>query len=63
MRQAARFASFRYVAGELDPMSTREQFLATARRVIDPIPVVCGAATPKLSKAEMETLAKVQNVQ
>ena len=33
----ARHASFRFVAGELDPMSARELFLATARRVSDPI--------------------------
>jgi hypothetical protein len=59
----ARHASFRFVTGELDPMSTREQFLATARRVTDPILVVYGAATPKRSKAEMEALAKVPNVQ
>jgi pimeloyl-ACP methyl ester carboxylesterase len=59
----ARHASFRFVAGELDPMSTREQFLATARRVTDPILVVYGADTPKRSKAEMEALASFQNVQ
>jgi pimeloyl-ACP methyl ester carboxylesterase len=59
----ARHASFRFVAGELDPMSTREQFLATVRRVTDPILVVYGADTPKRSKAEMEALAGFQNVQ
>jgi pimeloyl-ACP methyl ester carboxylesterase len=59
----ARHASFRFVAGELDPMSTREQFLATVRRVTDPILVVYGAATPKRSKAEMEALASFRNVQ
>ena len=42
----ARHASFRFVAGELDPMSSRELFLATARRVADPILVVYGAASP-----------------
>ena len=59
----ARHASFRFVAGELDPMSTREQFLATVARVIDPILVVYGADTPKRSKAEMEALASFRNVQ
>jgi pimeloyl-ACP methyl ester carboxylesterase len=59
----ARHASIRFVAGELDPMSTREQFLATARRVTDPILIVYGADTPKRSKAEMEALASFQNVQ
>jgi pimeloyl-ACP methyl ester carboxylesterase len=59
----ARHASFRFVAGELDPMSTREQFLATVGRVTDPILVVYGAASPKRSKAEMEALASFRNVQ
>jgi pimeloyl-ACP methyl ester carboxylesterase len=59
----ARHASFRFVAGELDPMSSREHFLATVRRVTDPILLVYGAATPKRSKAEMEALARFQNVQ
>jgi pimeloyl-ACP methyl ester carboxylesterase len=61
--QGARHASFRFVAGELDPMSTREEFLATVRRVTDPILIVYGADTPKRSKAEMEALAGFQNVQ
>ena len=59
----ARHASFRFVAGELDPMSTREEFLATVRRVTDPILVIYGAATPKRSKVEIEALAGFQNVQ
>jgi pimeloyl-ACP methyl ester carboxylesterase len=59
----ARHASFRFVAGELDPMSTRELFLATARRVSDPILVVYGVATPRRSKAEMEALRNLPHVQ
>lgn len=61
--QEARQAAFRFVAGELDPMSTRELFLATARQVIDPILAVYGAATPRRSKAEMEALGNLPNVQ
>jgi pimeloyl-ACP methyl ester carboxylesterase len=59
----ARHASFRFVAGELDPMPTRELFLATARRTTDPILVVYGAATPRRSKAEMEALRNLPHVQ
>ena len=59
----ARHASFRFVAGELDPMSSRELFLATACRVADPILVVYGAATPRRSKAEMEALRNLPHVQ
>jgi hypothetical protein len=44
-------------------MSSRELFLATARRVADPILVVYGAATPRRSKAEMEALRNLSHVQ
>jgi hypothetical protein len=56
----ARHASFRFVTGELDPMPTRDNFLAAARRVSDPILVIYGAATPVQSKAEMEALSRFQ---
>ena len=42
----ARHSSIRFVAGELDPMPTREAFLSAARQVNDPIMVVYGAETP-----------------
>ena len=58
----ARHAAFRFVAGELDPMTSRELYLATARRVTDPILVVYGAATPRRSKAEMEALRRLPHV-
>jgi hypothetical protein len=59
----ARHAAFRFVAGQLDPMSTRELFLATVHRVSDAILVVYGAATPRRSKAEMEALRDLPHVQ
>ena len=59
----ARHASFRFVAGELDPMPTHESFMATARLVTDRILVVYGAATPSRSKAEIEALRGLPNVQ
>jgi pimeloyl-ACP methyl ester carboxylesterase len=58
----ARHASFRFVAGELDPMPDRDTFLAAAGRVNAPILVVYGAETPRRSKAEMEALAALPNV-
>jgi len=61
--RGARYASFRFVAGALDPMLTRESFLAVAQRVNDPILLIYGAATPRRSKAEMEALAKLPGVQ
>jgi pimeloyl-ACP methyl ester carboxylesterase len=58
----ARHSSVRFVAGELDPMATREAFLTAAQQVNDPIMVVYGAETPPRSRAEMETLAGLPNV-
>jgi Alpha/beta hydrolase family len=58
----ARHASFRFVAGELDPVTTRDAFLSLARRVVDPILVIYGADTPERSKAEMDALAQVTGV-
>ena len=58
----ARHASARFVAGQLDPVRSREEFLALVRRVADPILVVYGAGTPPKSMAEMEVLAALPNV-
>ena len=61
--QGARHASFRFVAGELDPMSSQHAFLATASRVSDPLLVIYGADMPARSKAEIEALIRLPNVQ
>ena len=58
----ARHSSVRFVAGELDPMATREAFLSAAQHVNDPIMVVYGAETPPRSRAEMEALAGLPDV-
>jgi hypothetical protein len=58
----ARHSSIRFVAGELDPMATREAFLIAAQQVNDPIMVVYGAETPPRSRTEMEALAGLPNV-
>jgi pimeloyl-ACP methyl ester carboxylesterase len=58
----ARHASIRFVAGELDPMTSRDEFLDAARQVSEPILVIYGADTPPKSKAEMEELARLPNV-
>jgi len=58
----ARHAAIRFVLGELDPMTSREEFLDAARRVTEPIVVIYGADTPPKSKAEMAELAALPNV-
>ena len=57
----ARHSSIRFVAGELDPMATREAFLGAAQ-VNDPIIVVYGTETPPRSRSEIEALASLPNV-
>jgi pimeloyl-ACP methyl ester carboxylesterase len=59
----ARYASFRFVSGQLDPMPSRAAFLQAAERIPGPILVVYGAATPRKSKAEIQALAPLPNVQ
>jgi hypothetical protein len=58
----ARHAAIRFVTGMLDPMPNRALFIETAGRVKEPILVIYGAATPRRSKVEMESLASVPHV-
>jgi pimeloyl-ACP methyl ester carboxylesterase len=58
----ARFASVRFVTGRLDPLASRDEFLALARRVAVPMLVVYGAETPPKSRAEMEALAVLPGI-
>jgi pimeloyl-ACP methyl ester carboxylesterase len=60
--RGSRFASIRFVTGELDPVETREQFLALARQAAVPMLMVYGDQTPPRSRAEMEALATVHGV-
>jgi pimeloyl-ACP methyl ester carboxylesterase len=58
----ARFASVRFVTGRLDPLASRDEFLALARRAAAPILMVYGAETPPRSRAEMEALAALPGI-
>ena len=58
----ARNAAIRFVTGMLDPVPNHSLFIESARRVKEPILVIYGAATPRRSKAEMETLTSVPHV-
>jgi pimeloyl-ACP methyl ester carboxylesterase len=58
----ARHASIRFVLGELDPMTSREEFLGAAKQLAEPILLIYGADTPAKSKAEMAQLAALPNV-
>jgi pimeloyl-ACP methyl ester carboxylesterase len=58
----ARFASVRFVAGRLDPLASREEFLECARRAMAPVLVIYGGETPRRSRAEIEALAALPNI-
>tara|TARA_R100000365_G_scaffold1484_1_gene5068 strand:- start:328 stop:1194 length:867 start_codon:yes stop_codon:yes gene_type:complete len=58
----ARHGSFRFVAGELDPFETREDWLDAARRVPGTVALIYGEHTPRKSKAEMAALAQLPGV-
>src|ERR1700680_2958746 len=60
--RGSRFASIRFVTGELDPVETREQFLALARQAAIQMLMVYGDQTPPRSRAEMEALATIDGV-
>jgi pimeloyl-ACP methyl ester carboxylesterase len=59
----ARFASACFVTGALDPFHDREGFLAAARRLEIPVLVIYGEHTPRRSRAEMDALAALPNVE
>lgn len=59
----ARFASASFVTGGLDPMPDRAAFLQAARSARAPILMVYGAETPPRSRAEMEALGALPNVE
>lgn len=52
----ARFASVAFVTGALDPAPDRESFLALLTPPPAPALILCGAATPPKSKAEMAAI-------
>ena len=59
----ARHASLRFVTGELDPMTSRDEFLQSADRIKEQFLVVYGAHTPRKSKMEIESLRTVETAQ
>lgn len=59
----ARHASFRFVAGELDPFTDRQSFLDATGRVGPDILVLYGNGVPPKSRAEMRTIAELAEVE
>ena len=59
----ARYASVRFVTGQLDPAKNAASFLSDARGVRDPILLLYSGNSPRKSRAEMEALAALPNVE
>ncbi|MGF6660082.1 pimeloyl-ACP methyl ester carboxylesterase [Paraburkholderia atlantica] len=59
----ARHSSVRFVTGALDRVANRAAFLDLARRANIPILVIYGDETPPKSRAEMEALGQLADVQ
>lgn len=62
-KNGARYAPAAFVTGGLDPVNTREEFLAYFEALTVPVMVVVGENAPPSSKAEMEAMAALDQVQ
>ncbi|MDR9405060.1 MAG: alpha/beta fold hydrolase [Halothece sp. Uz-M2-17] len=58
-----RFAPATFVTGGLDPMTSHEEFLQVAQALTLPIKIIIGEQSPPQSKAEMEALAALPNIE
>lgn len=59
----ARFAPGAFVTGGLDPMSDREEWLRVGRSLAVPVQAIVPEQAPPKSKAEMEALGKLPQIQ
>lgn len=59
----ARFAPAAFVTGGLDPMSDREEWVRVGQSLTLPVQAIVPEQAPPKSKAEMEALAKLPQIQ
>jgi pimeloyl-ACP methyl ester carboxylesterase len=59
----ARHASVRFVSGHLDRVASRDGFLSLVQQAAKPTLVVYGDETPARSRAEIESMAALPNIQ
>lgn len=62
-KPGARFAPAAFVTGSLDPVDERGEFLAGLARQAEPVMVIVAEQAPPGSKAEMEAMAQLPNIQ
>jgi len=59
----ARFAPAAFVTGGLDPMTTQQEWLDVARSLPMPTKILIGEQSPPKSKAEMQALTELPNIE
>lgn len=62
-KNGARYAPAAFVTGALDPVANREEFLHLLSSVSTPVSIVIAENAPPKSKAEMEAMAELEQVQ
>lgn len=62
-KPGARYAPAAFVTGGLDPVAEREDFLRRIRQQTGPVMMIMAEQAPPKSKAEMEAMAQLPNVQ
>lgn len=62
-QSGARYAPAAFVTGSLDPVQTRDEFLAHFKNLSVPLMTIIADQAPPSSKAEMEAIAALPNIQ
>ena len=62
-KSGARYAGAAFVTGAIDPVADREEFLQLLESVSMPVSIVLAENAPPKSKAEMEAMAELEQVQ
>ncbi|MEM8830409.1 MAG: alpha/beta hydrolase [Cyanobacteria bacterium P01_G01_bin.19] len=62
-KDGARYAPAAFVTGAIDPMTNREEFLQLLESVSIPILIILAENAPPKSKAEMEAMTELEQVQ
>ncbi|MGK7939001.1 MAG: alpha/beta fold hydrolase [Crocosphaera sp.] len=62
-KEGARYAPAAFVTGAIDPVANREEFLQLLDSISIPVLIILAENAPPKSKAEMEAMAELQQVQ
>lgn len=62
-KPGARYAPAAFVTGGLDPFQSRTEFLANIEKMAIPVMAIVAEGAPPASKAEMEAIAALPNIQ